>query len=72
MRPALYILALTADVVACLLMLVALGVGHMTTPGVIASWAFIAVLAFNAAAIVVAWRFSSAKADQSIVANTFN
>ena len=72
MRPALYILALTADVLTCLLMLVVLVVGHMATPGIIASWVFIAILALNAAAIIIAWRFKAPKADESIVANTFS
>jgi membrane protein implicated in regulation of membrane protease activity len=72
MRPALYILALTADALAIVLILVAVVAGHMATPGVIASWAFIAILALNVTAIIVAWRFRSAKADESIVANTFS
>jgi hypothetical protein len=44
----------------------------MATPGVIASWVFTVILALNAAAIVVAWRFSSAKTDESLIASTFN
>jgi hypothetical protein len=72
MRPALYILALTVDVLAVLLLLVVLGLGHMATPGVITVWVSCAILALNAAAIIIAWRFSSAKADENIVANTFS
>jgi len=72
MRPTLYILALTVDVLAVLLLLVVLAFGHMATPGVITVWVSFAILALNAAAIIVAWRFSAAKADESIVANTFS
>jgi hypothetical protein len=72
MRPTLYIVALAVDALASLLLLVTLGFGHMATPGVITVWASLAILALNAAAIVVAWRFSSAKADDNLVASTFN
>jgi hypothetical protein len=72
MKPALYILALTVDGLAVLLLLIVLALGHMATPGVITVWVSFVILALNATAIIVAWRFSSAKADESIVASTFS
>jgi Kef-type K+ transport system membrane component KefB len=72
MRVALYVVALVADILAILLLLLVLAFGHMPTGGVITAWVFVAILALNAVAVFIGWRTGSAKPDQSAIVNTFS